>query len=212
MIKMGISMKINLQVVLTLLMLTTLFSSQLFSAVDDFDGPKISIKDAPMRGNPKAPVTLVEFSDFQCPMCGTVQPTLQRLKENYPDKVRFVFKHFPLQMHSDARLAHMASVCAEEQGKFWEYRDHLFNNQRALKRNYLIGYAKELGLNEESFAHCVDDNRYAERVEADYQEAVRFGMRGTPAFVINRQVVTGAYPYPAFEEAVEEELRHKDRS
>jgi len=194
--------------IFTFLMMTT-FSSQLIAGDDDFDGPRISIKGAPMRGNSKAPVTLVEFSDFQCPMCGAVQPTLQKLRENYPNEVRFAFKHFPLQMHLDARLAHSASLCAEEQGKFWEYREHLFGHQRALKEDNLISYAKELELDEKAFTHCLEDNRYADKIEADYQEAVKFGMRGTPAFVINRQVITGAYPYLAFEEVIEEELERK---
>ena len=190
-------------------MASVLFSLPLLASDDDFEGPKISIKGAPMRGNPKAPVTLVEFSDFQCPMCGAVQPTIRQLRENFPNELRFVFKHFPLQMHPDARLAHSASVCAEEQGKFWEYRDHLFENQRALKKENLIAYAKGLGLDEKAFTQCLDDDRYAGKVEADYQEAVKFGMRGTPAFVINQQVITGAYPYLAFEEVVKEELARK---
>jgi protein-disulfide isomerase len=202
-------MKINCFTVFTFLMVIMAFSSRSIAGEDDFDGPKISIKGSPTRGNPKSSVTLVEFSDFQCPMCGAVQPTLQKLKENYPEELRFVFKHFPLQMHPDARLAHEASLCAEEQGKFWEYRDHLFGNQRALKKNNLIDYAQKLGLDAKAFTQCLDDHRYADRVEADYQEAVKFGMRGTPAFVINQQVVTGAYPYPAFEEVVEEELNRK---
>ena len=179
-------MKTNYLLIFFFFLTSVLFSSPLMAGDDDFEGPKISIKGAPMRGNHKAPVTLVEFSDFQCPMCGAVQPTLRKLRENFPNELRFVFKHFPLEMHPDARLAHSASLCAEEQGKFWEYRDHLFENQRALKKDSLIGYAKELGLNEEAFTHCLDDNRYADKVEADYQETVKFGMRGTPAFVINQ--------------------------
>lgn len=166
----------------------------------------VQIKSSPSIGNPKAPVTIVEFTDFECPFCGRVQPTLIRVRKTYPDQVRLVFKNFPLSFHRNARQAHLAAMCADDQGKFWEYRNLLFVNQRALKKDNLLQYAAGLGLSPETFSDCLNREAHAKRIEDDFKEAVNLGIQGTPAFLINGRMFTGAQPFSSFQEVIEEEL------
>ncbi|MBI4368178.1 MAG: DsbA family protein [Candidatus Omnitrophica bacterium] len=158
-------------------------------------------------GDPKAPITIVEYTDFECPFCGSVQPALQEVLRQYPGQVRLVFRNFPLPMHRHARQAHTAAMCANEQGKFWEYRNHLFQNQRALEREKLVGYAKKFGLSAEKFESCMDENRYQSTIDQDIEEGLAAGVQGTPAFLINGKLLTGAQPFLAFQRIIEKELR-----
>ena len=163
----------------------------------------------PSQGPANAPVTIVEFSDFQCPFCSRVVPTLNQVKEKYGDKVRIVFRQYPLPMHPQAQKAAEASLCANDQGKFWQFHDALFANQQALAVDQLKAKATELGLNAEAFNSCLDSNKYAAQVAADMKEGSAAGVSGTPAMFINGRFVNGAVPFEEIASVVEDELRRK---
>lgn len=158
----------------------------------------------PSFGPPDARVTIVEFSDFQCPYCKMFKDnTLAQLKQAYGNRVRFVFRDFPLDsIHPYARGAAEAAQCAHEQGKFWEYHDILFANQQALTPPDLKRYAQQLGLDTRRFNDCVDSHKYQASVEADVQEGNRLHVSGTPTFFINGRVLVGAQPFEAFQAAI----------
>ena len=167
----------------------------------------IELQDAPVRGPQEAPITVVEFSDFQCPFCARVSPTIHQLVKQYPGQVKWIFKHFLLGFHPDALLAHQAALAAGEQGKFWAMHDLLFAHQRALKREDLIQYAKQLGLDRDRFLDALDSGKYRTIVEQDKAEGARLGVRGTPTFFINGRRLVGAQPFSAFASLIEKELR-----
>ena len=160
-----------------------------------------------IKGNPNAAVTIVEFSDFQCPFCSRVNPTLKQVFDTYGDQVRVVFKHNPLSFHKDAPLASEAALAAGAQGKFWEMHDKLFANQRALKRENLDAYAMELGLNVAQFKADLDSHKFKAQVDADLAQAAKLGVRGTPNFFVNGKKLTGARPFPSFKEKIDEALK-----
>ncbi|MCI0573808.1 MAG: DsbA family protein [Myxococcaceae bacterium] len=162
--------------------------------------------EAPSWGPKEAKVTIVEWSDFQCPFCSRVNPTLKQIKETYPNDVRIVFRHQPLPMHPDAPLAAQASMAAHEQGKFWEYHDRLFENQRKLDRGSLEQYAQELGLNVAQFKAALDSRKYEAYVQKDSQDGSAAGASGTPTFFVNGRQVVGAQPFANFKTAIDEEL------
>ncbi len=163
-------------------------------------------KDA-MWGSPKAPITIVEFSDFQCPFCNRVVPTIKQLEQDYGDKIRIVFKHNPLPFHKDAPLASQAALAAKEQGKFWEMHDMLFNNQKALTKDDLDKYAQELGLNVEKFKADFESEAIKAQINADKATASDLGATGTPAFFINGRKIKGAQPIENFKKLIDEELK-----
>ncbi|MBI4511976.1 MAG: thioredoxin domain-containing protein [Deltaproteobacteria bacterium] len=154
--------------------------------------------DHPSLGPKKAAVTIVEFSDFQCPFCGRVAPTLRELRKKYPKDVRIVFKNLPLSMHPDAFLAAEAALAAGEQGKFWQMHDKLFENQARLGREDLEAYAKQLGLNMTKFKAALDDHKFKDKVDRDLAEATRLHVNGTPSFFINGRFLAGAMPLETF--------------
>jgi protein-disulfide isomerase len=159
---------------------------------EDFDRVyQIEIGDSPVRGNPDAPITIVEFSDFQCPFCARSAPVLKEVQERYGDKVRIVYKHFPLDFHKAARPAAIASVAAQEQGKFWEMHDVLFANTSALQAGQMEAYAEKAGLDVERFRADYQSKRaeYDQRVGKEYQEGVKARVRGTPTLYINGKKV-----------------------
>ena len=158
------------------------------------------------KGSSKAQVTIVEFSDFQCPFCSRVLPTLDKLIKDYPDKIRVFFKHNPLPFHSDAPLAAQAAVAAEAQGKFWQMHDILFKNQQNIKRPDLEKYAKEIGLDVEKFKKDIDSPATKKRVDDDSELGKKLGVQGTPNFFINGRPLRGAVPYEQFKTAVDDEL------
>jgi protein-disulfide isomerase len=165
---------------------------------------------SPGRGPAEAPVTIVEFADFECPFCASVGPTLKRLLEVYPQEVRLVFKHNPLPIHPRAQLAHRAAAAAGEQGKFWEMHDLLFRSQEKLGREDLKEHARSLGLDLAAFESGLDAPESAAAVEADQVLAGRLGVGGgVPSFFINGRFVAGAQPYDLFRERVEEALKGK---
>ena len=155
-----------------------------------------------VKGDPNAPSTIIEFSDFQCPFCEKFwSTTFLQLEVDYINtgKAKFIYKHLPLtQVHGFAFKAAEASECAADQGKFWEYQDILFERQDRLSKSNLKSYAKEIGLDSTLFDACLDSGVMAERVKADMHEAVRRGVSSTPVFFVNGQIVEGAQPFTVF--------------
>jgi protein-disulfide isomerase len=135
----------------------------------------------PVRGNANAPVTLVEFSDFECPYCGGLFPTLKQIEETYRGKVRIVYRQYPLASHPRAQKAAEASLCANEQRRFWDFHDALFANQKDLTVEALKRRANELKLDAKAFEQCLTSGRHAETVRRDIQEGSQLGVTGTPA-------------------------------
>jgi protein-disulfide isomerase len=171
---------------------------------------EVSIPDGtPSRGPSDAPIVMVEYTDYQCPFCNRVQPTLDALLERYQGKVLHVFKHLPLPNHPQAQLAGEASMCANDQGKFWQYHDWLFANQRTMNRDTMVVAAGELGIDGEAFTACIDSGAHRARVQADMNEARSFGITGTPGFLVNGRVISGAQPLSEFETVFNEELARK---
>lgn len=168
----------------------------------------VSIEGAAAWGPEDAPVTIIEFSDFQCPYCERFfLETYPLLKANFGDKIRFVFRDFPLfQIHPNATEAAYAANCAMEQGKYWEYHDVLFENQDLLQREDLVAHADGLGMDTEEFNACIDSGRYTEKVSRDYTDGVNLGVSGTPTFFINGKPLIGAQPYQIFADAINAEL------
>lgn len=157
-----------------------------------------------IRGDFNAPITLVEFSDFECPFCERHFPTMNKLLDNYKGKVRLVYKHFPLGFHSNAQKAAEASECADEQGKFWEYHDKIFENQSTgLSVDKFKQWAKDLDLNDNKFDDCLDSGKYTVKVQSDLQEGAQKGVDGTPATFINGRLVSGAQPYETFKQVID---------
>jgi protein-disulfide isomerase len=177
------------------------------------DAPRATIALQPTDsaiGNAAAPVTIVEFSDFQCPYCQRAAPTLKKLRDAYGDKLRIVWKDFPLtQIHPQAFKAAEAGHCAQEQGKFWEFHDKLFGNQQALQPEFLKQYAKDLGMDADKFDACLDSSKYAERVRDSVAAGSRLGVNSTPTSFVNGRVLEGAQPYEAFAAVIDEELAKK---
>lgn len=160
----------------------------------------------PSKGAANAPVTIVEFSDFECPFCSRVNPTIDQVMKKYEGKVRVVFRNYPLPMHPNAPKAGEAALCAHDQGKFWEMHDTLFDNQRALSVEDLKGYAGQLGLDQTKFDECLDSGAKAAVVKNDMAEGQAAGVSGTPAFFINGRLLSGAQPFEEFEKAIDAEL------
>ncbi|MFP5287619.1 MAG: thioredoxin domain-containing protein [Thermoanaerobaculia bacterium] len=163
----------------------------------------------PSQGPATAPVTIVEFSDFQCPYCARLIPTLDEVKKKYGDKVRIVFRQYPLNFHQHAQKAAEASLCANEQGKFWELHDAMFQNQQALAVEQLKAKAAELGMNAEQFNSCLDSSKYAAQVKADFDEGAKAGVNGTPAMFINGRFLSGAQPLNEITKVIDDELARK---
>lgn len=177
-----------------------------------FSKPKLTMDvdfgNGPSFGPDSAPVTIVEFSDFQCPFCSRGAESVTQIKKKYGNKVRVAFRHFPLPMHPEARPASEASMCVHEQNKdkFWPYHDLLFKNQNKLDNESLEKYAKDVGVNMEKFKECFGSKRYAQQVQDDLSYGEKLGVRSTPTFFINGQLVAGALPIESFSEIIDEEL------
>jgi len=174
-------------------------------------------KDGPKRGTDKAPVTLIEFSDFQCSFCRKFrQTTLPLLDKKYisTGKAKFIYRHFAV-LGKPSEMAAQGAECAGEQGKFWEYHDKLFasaGSPLAFTGGKLKSYAKELGLKSQAFNQCLDSGKQLKKVEGETAIGALLGARGTPAFFLNGQMLVGAQPFDVFESLIEEELKKASTS
>jgi len=168
---------------------------------------EISVAGEPFKGSEKARVTIVKFEDFHCPFCKQAQPTFNELLSRYNGQVRLVHKDLPLEsLHPQARQAAEAARCAYEQGKFWEYHDKLYANSPKASADDLKSYAKEVGLNVDSFDLCFAGGKYKAVVQQDLNEGARLGLTGTPTIFINGREIPGNQPLKAFEAIIDEEL------
>ncbi|MBK7951718.1 MAG: thioredoxin domain-containing protein [Deltaproteobacteria bacterium] len=170
---------------------------------------EVELGTAPVRGEKNAKVTIVEWSDFQCPFCNRVVPTLDQIEKEYGDSVQIVFKHLPLDIHPDARAAHAAAEAAHRQGKFWAMHDRIFQNQRDMRAETLEGYAKAIGLDMDRYRKDVVSDDVKQRIEEDLAQAQKLGVTGTPAFFINGRNLSGAQPFPNFKRMIDEALGAK---
>jgi protein-disulfide isomerase len=160
----------------------------------------------PAKGPAGAPVTIVEFSDFECPYCSRGRTTIEKVMAGYPGKIRLVFRDFPLDFHEKAQKAAEAGLCAEEQGKFWPMHDRMFDAQDKLDVADLKASAKSLGLDAAKFDACLDSGKMAARVKENREAGAAVGVSGTPAFFINGRLLSGAQPLEKFKEVIDEEL------
>ncbi len=168
-----------------------------------------SADDDPVKGSKEAPVTIIEFSDFQCPFCGKFfKQALPEINKNYitTGKAKLVYRDFPLDFHQYAQKAAEAAECADDQGKFWEMHDKIFENQNTITVDDLKGHAKNIGLDTTKFNNCLDTGKYEQEVKKDMSDGKAAGVTGTPAFVINGKLVVGAQPYSVFKQAIDEAL------
>jgi protein-disulfide isomerase len=169
----------------------------------------VSIDDDSILGDEDAPVTIIEFSDYECPFCARFYlNTLPQLKREYIDtgKVKLVYRDFPLSFHQNAQKAAEAAECAGEQDKYYEMHDKIFENQQAITTTNLKEYAKEIGLNTNEFNECLDSGEMASEVQKDFQDGQSIGVRGTPTFFINGKLLRGAQPFEEFQKIIEKEL------
>lgn len=173
-----------------------------------FEPPRIEVAaTGPALGPENAPITIVEFSDFNCPFCQRVNPTLKALRERYPDEVRIVFRHYPLdRLHPRARSIAEASVCAAEQDLFWDFHDRVFADGTAMADDALRATAEASGLDLTAFDTCVADGRAQVVVERDLSDGAAAGVTGTPAFFVNGVRLSGAQPLEAFVDLIEKEI------
>jgi len=167
----------------------------------------VAVESAPVRGAAEAPVTLVEFSDFECPFCKQTQAILKQLLERYPGKLRLAYRDFPLEaIHPQARRAAEATRCAQDEGKFWDYHDILFTEAPKLAADDLKRYAAQVGLDVIKFEACLAHGVHKAAVQHDIDDGNRLGITGTPAFFINGRPLQGAQPLEAFTRVIEDEL------
>ncbi len=167
---------------------------------------EVGLGSTPPKGNPKAPVTIIEFSDYQCPFCKKAEPTVAEVLKVYgPDKVRLVYRNFPLPFHNEARPAAEAAGCAADQGKFWEYHEKLMAASDLSAAN-LATLATSVGVDKKKFDECVAQQKFKDAVEKDIEAGQQAGVNGTPAFFINGRMLDGAQPFEKFKEVIDQEL------
>lgn len=167
----------------------------------------VSASGRPSKGGGvSAPVTIVEFTDFQCGFCRQAESVIDQVLKAYGDKVRLVVRDYPLAMHPDARLAAEAAACANAQGKYWSYHDRLFANANALGAAQLEAHARDLGLDAASFGKCLRERAHSAAIEADIADATEAGVTGTPVFFVNGRMLVGVQPFSAFRETIDELL------
>ena len=172
---------------------------------------QIDIGDSPVLGDEDAPVTIIEFSDFECPFCARwYTETKGQIEEQYikMGKVKLVFMHYPLSFHPQAEPAALASECAYEQGKFWEFHDLIFENQRVISDANYKKWAADLGLDQAQFDDCYDSKKYLADVRDDFNKGRLAKITGTPGFLINGILIIGAHPFTRFQKAIEAELNN----
>lgn len=163
-------------------------------------------KDDHVRGDKNAPLTIVEYSDFQCPYCSKFHDTLSRVMKEYDGKIKWVYRHFPLDFHDYAETAAQASECAADQNKFWEYADEIYENQASFSEDYFPKAAKSVGLDINKFNICLDSEKYKEKVQADLDEGSSYGVSGTPGSFLNGEELGGAVPYESLKAEIDKLL------
>lgn len=171
--------------------------------------PRVKLESlaGPTKGPESAPITIVEYADFQCPYCTRALASLKQVEEKYAGKIRIVFRDFPLsQIHPFAAKAAEAGACANDQGKFWPMHDKLFTNQTKLAVTDLKQHATDLGLDAAAFGACLDSGQHAAEIKKSVEEGQRYGLSGTPSFFINGRLIVGAQPYDSFAQVIDEEL------
>lgn len=161
--------------------------------------------DRPSLGDASAPITLIEFSDYECPYCKTAEPVIKQVLETYGDKVRFVYRDYPLDFHKNARPASQAARCAEQQGQFWAYHEILMASEELHQEQYQA-IADEVGLDRKRFDACLASETFADEIDRDVADGEAVGVSGTPAFFINGRMISGAQPFARFKELIDEEL------
>jgi protein-disulfide isomerase len=172
--------------------------------------PKVEVAaEGPSKGPEKAPVTIVTFSDFECPFCSRAETTVKQVMDTYPGKIRLVFRDYPLPFHPNAQKASEAAHCAADQGKYWEMHEKLFANQQALTVPQLKEHAKGIGLDQAKFDKCLDGGDKASIVVANKKAGDEAGVSGTPAFFINGRMLSGAQPFEKFKPLIDAELAGK---
>ena len=169
---------------------------------------EVNVGDAPTKGGSDAKVTIVEFSDFQCPFCSKGAQVLADLDKKYGNKIKIAFKHFPLPFHAQARIAAEASLCGKEQDIkiFWKMHDAMFADQSKLDKDNLIATAKKAGAKEAEFKTCLESGKYKAKVDADVAEGTALGLKSTPTFYVNGKLISGAQPLEVFSEVIDTEL------
>lgn len=168
----------------------------------------VPVDDDPILGEDDAPITIIEFSDYECPYCRQWHSEVfAQLIETYGDQIRFVYRDFPLEsIHANANSAAEAANCAHEQGAFWDYHDMLFSNEQGLGSSAYLEYASRLEIDQAAFQDCIDSSRYQDEVQADFEFAAELGVRSTPTFFVNGIAVVGAQPFEIFQQVIESEL------
>jgi protein-disulfide isomerase len=178
------------------------------------DAPRYDVNipaDAMIKGPADAPVTFVEFADFQCPYCRRAHPIVSRLLMEYQDEIKYVFRDFPLGFHARAVPASRAALCASEQDKYWDYYESLKVMEGDLSDTDLQNRAQDVGLDMEAFGSCMASGRWKEYVDQGLAEGQALGVTGTPSYFINGRMIVGAKPYEDFKAIIDEEIqRHKD--
>ncbi|MEA9357807.1 thioredoxin domain-containing protein [Bacteriovorax sp. PP10] len=169
---------------------------------------EVNVGDAPFKGGSDAKVTIVEFSDFQCPFCSKGAQVLSAIEKKYGNKVKIAFKHYPLPFHAQARIAAEASMCANEQDTklFWKMHDAMFADQSKLDKDNLIATAKKAGVKEAEFKACLESGKFKAKVDANVAEGGVIGIKSTPTFFINGKLISGAQPLEVFSEVIDSEL------
>ena len=188
-------------------LLSTLRKEYGFKSMVEPDRTKVETQGHPSKGPANAPVTIVEFSDFECPYCGGLFPTLRRVEETYKEKIRIVYRQFPLNnIHPHAQKAAEASLCANDQDKFWQLHDAMFIDQQNLTIEDLKSKAATLSLNATTFSSCLDSSKHAAVIRDSIAEGSKAGVDGTPALFINGRYLGGNQPYDEIAKIIEDEL------
>jgi protein-disulfide isomerase len=173
------------------------------------DPVKISTDGDPIRGPVSAKITIVEFSDFQCPYCAKATVAVKEILNKHPNDVRFIFKQFPLDIHSQAAVAAEASLAAQAQGKFWEMHDKLYANYRAINKAHILTWAQELGLDLTRFKSDLDSHKYLARITAEEKQGEDAGVAGTPTFYINGKKLNSSFEVAIVEPVIQAEMKKK---
>ncbi|MFH1366953.1 MAG: thioredoxin domain-containing protein [Patescibacteria group bacterium] len=202
--KLSINILIVLSLVVLLILAISVFSFSRKTKTYDF--PEVS-RQSPTLGDKKAKIQIIEFGDFECPFCAELAVSFNKLKEEYKEDIRIVWKDFPIySIHAQAMTAAEVARCSQKQGKFWEMHDKIFENQRNLSSDLYVVLAEEIGLDIDRFASCVNNHETIKLIEADINEGTGLGVNGTPHFYVNQYVFTELPTYEQLKKIINEEL------